>query len=122
MGQSGGKLDMQRIVKTLILVVAITFFALAVPRVQAHSAQIIAQTSGYDLTKLPTTIFATEKGFFTGILTGKLGSTSSHNTTLPERATLLLLGGSLAGLATGARRRATRLKRADEVSARVPSE
>ena len=113
---------MQLVVKTLVFLVAITFFALAVPSVQANSAQIINQTSGFDLSKLPTTIFATEKGFFTGILTGKLGSTSSHNTTLPERATLLLLGGSLAGLASGARRRATRLKRTNEAPARVPSE
>lgn len=113
---------MQPIVKTLVFVVAITFIALAVPSVQANSVQIITHTSGFDLTKLPTTIFATEKGFFTGILTGKLGSTSNHNTMLPERATLLLLGGSLAGFATGARRRATRLKRTIEVSVRVPSE
>ena len=113
---------MQPIVKTLVFVVAITFFALATPSVQANSVQNTSQTSGIDLTKLPTTIFATEKGFFTGILTGKLGSTSGQNTTLPERTTLLLLGGSLAGFATEARRRATRLKRMGKVSARVPSE
>jgi hypothetical protein len=113
---------MQPIVKTLVFVVAITFFALAVPSVQANSVQNTTQSSGIDPTKLPTTIFATEKGFFTGILTGKLGSTSGHNSTLPERATLLVLGGSLAGFATGARRRATRLKRMGEVSVRVPSE
>jgi hypothetical protein len=112
---------MQPLVKTLVFLVAITFFALTVPSVQANSAQI-PQTSGFDLTKPASTIFAAEKGFFTGILTGKFGSRSSHNTTVPERATLLLLGGSLAGFASVARRRATRLKRARCSPARVPSE
>src|SRR6267378_6177638 len=74
------ELDIHTMVKTLVFALAILFFALAVPSVKANFLQTITQTSGFDLTGLSTSIFATENGFFTGILSGKFGSTPNHKT------------------------------------------